>query len=120
MESRTDEQKANLFADRLLKTFTDDCNPRFDVKNKEKIDKYFDTDQIENDYSQSAKNTKLFTRKDIDKAIKDMNSKTSIDMAGHSNKMLKNLTNSAQNMILDLFNECLKKIRFQKNGEPQI
>ena len=30
-------------------------------------------------------------------------------MAGHSNKMLKNLTNCAQNMILDLFDECLKK-----------
>ena len=108
-EITSDLDKANVFADRLEKVFSNENNPRFDDRAKQKIDDYFDSKLFEKEYKGDEKNIKLVTEKELKNAIKNLNKKVSLDAANISNKILRRMSAKAQTIILKLFNLCLEK-----------
>ena len=110
VEVTTDSGKAELFSDRLYKTFNEDSstNHRYDSNWKTQVDKFFETNQIEKEYSDEQKIAfKKITAKEFECAVNRINNKTSTDMFGISNQLLKNTSNVMRVRIINLFNRCL-------------
>ena len=109
-EYSTNREKADLFAENLEKKFNSETNPNFNEFNFKKVEEFSKT-PLENKFSQSERIVKEFTYADLVKALKEMNSKTSNDPFGMSNKMLKHTSNITKEKILKLFNQCLHQRR---------
>ena len=88
----TDEEKANLFSEKLTLTFSENDTEDFDSEFKEKVDNYINEKKYEDEYSD--KTIKLFNLKELNKAIKDLNNKKSTDESGMSNYLIKTLIES--------------------------
>jgi hypothetical protein len=73
---------------------------------------------MEKDYVDKTK--KLFTKREFQRALIRINNKTSLDMFGISNKILKKITNVAKEMILELFNKCLSNEYIPKAWRSSI
>jgi len=101
-----DGEKAELFANRLKVIFSDENQERFDKETKKKVDEFHEQNKIEDIYTQSEKRPKLFTMRDLCRALKALNNKTSTDHEGISNKLLKNLSYIAKEKLLTVFNLC--------------
>ena len=101
----TDEEKETVFGDKLYNTFSEDTNPRFNEQRRSMINEYFENNTIEREYND--KQTKLFTKRDLKRAIARINSKTSVDVFDISNKILKHVTDTCKERILVLFNRSL-------------
>ena len=103
----TDEEKANLFSEKLTLTFSENDTEDFDSEFKEKLDNYINEKKYEDEYSD--KTIKLFNLKELNKAIKDLNNKKSTDESGMSNYLIKKLPEEYKDNLLQLFNKCLSK-----------
>ena len=55
VEFWTYKEKANLFAEKLFKTFFDDNNTKCDAAHEAKVDEYFESDQMERETKLSRK-----------------------------------------------------------------
>ena len=95
-----------MFANRLKVIFSDENQERFDKETKKKVDEFHEQNKIEDIYTQSEKRPKLFTMRDLCRALKALNNKTSTDHEGISNKLLKNLSYIAKEKLLTVFNLC--------------
>ena len=94
---------AESFARNLESKFKKDDNPRFNNKHKNEVE-----DFLRNKNSNGRTHfIKEFTMMELVHAIKNMNSKTSIDPSGISNKMLKYSGPILKERLLELFNQCL-------------
>lgn len=102
---KTDEEKATVFSNKLFNTFNEDINPRFCVAKKNTVNEYFDNNSIENDYTN--KQATLFSPRDLKRALARINNKTSVDLFGVSNKILKHVSDKCKEKVLLLFNNCL-------------
>ena len=56
-------------------------------------------------FSKDEKKSKPFNKRDLEKGFKNLNSKSSPDQCGISNKILKNLSDLTKDFLLTLFNE---------------
>jgi hypothetical protein len=106
-EANSDEEKAEVFCERLKTVFNENENERFDGEFKKKVDRFFDDDGIESSYTTIEKNIKPFSAKELDCAINRINNKTSVDSYGISNKILRKVSSIMKDKILKLFNNCL-------------
>ncbi len=63
---------------------------------------------------------KEFTYQELTNAIKNMNSKTSVDPMGMTNKCLKKAGPVAKERILSLFNDCLREHKVPKEWKHSV
>jgi exonuclease III len=108
-EIKDDGEKANLFASRLKNIFSNGNENHYDNSFKSKVDDYFDRKGYESEYTIEQKEIKLVSLAELECALKDLNSKSSLDEAMISNKILKNIKSENFEIFLKLFNECLKQ-----------
>ena len=116
----SDTEKADVFAESLEKKFKDDNNSRFNENMKQDIESFIASGGCENSYLPNEKKVKDFEQWDLDKAFKALNSKTSIDPNGLSNKLLKNTGPLVRDRILTLFNWCLKEGRIPISWKKSV
>ena len=104
----TNEDKAAAFGEKLKDTFSDTHNEKYNNEFKKKVED-FKKVGIDASYTQEEKIVKKFEIKDLEYALKHLNTKTSIDQDGLSNRILKNIGKSriAMEKILEFFNFCL-------------
>jgi hypothetical protein len=103
------KEKANVFADNLEKKFRHDENSHFKEEKKLEIEQFLTKENFESLYSASQKRVVEFSMEEISRAIKEMNSKTSTDPFGMSNKMIKHSSYLMKVRLLEIFNSCLTK-----------
>ncbi len=106
---KDDEEKANLFATRLETIFSNGNEKHYDNIFKSKVDHYFDREEYEKEYTLDQKETKLVSMVELECAVKNLNTKNSLDEAMISNKILRNIKSENFEILLKLFNECLKR-----------
>jgi hypothetical protein len=104
------EEIANIFADDLEKKFKSDANPSYDDTHKSNLENFLNGPSFESSFSTSEKILPVFNLTELNKNLEAMNSKTSSDPMGLSNKIVKSVKNSLtkKNCLLELFNKCLK------------
>jgi hypothetical protein len=102
-----DKEKAEAFAAELEKKFTLDSNENFNDQTKILIENFIETGSLASSYSHTAKRAIPFDYREFSNAISDLNSKTSLDPYGLTNKMLKHLGYVAKLRIMEFFNRCL-------------
>ena len=103
------EGKANMFAKDLEKKFKSENNPNFNQEHKSNVEDFIRNGGIETNFTPTQKTVPEFTLGELNTALKEMNSKTSIDPLGMSNKLIK-MTRSGnyiKGKVLELFNRCL-------------
>ena len=101
--------KANIFADNLEKKFKNETNEFYNENHKNDIESFIASGGAENSFEKHEKHVKEFDMMELDRAFGSMNSKTSLDPNGLSNKLLKNTGPLVRDRILTLFNWCLKE-----------
>jgi hypothetical protein len=97
-------EKATLFADSLEKKFKLYANPLFNDEKKRQIDEFL-KNILEDKFENHQQIVKEFTMIELINSIKNMNSKTSLDPFGLSNKMFKFSSQIAKEKILAIFNQ---------------
>ena len=92
-EYSTNDEKARVFGERMAETLNEqpEARAKFDQKHYDFINDYVSNKRYEEEYSESDKEIKLVKPVDVRKALSRLNSKTSTDQQGISNKLLKNL-----------------------------
>jgi len=85
-----------------------DQNPNFDDKFKEKVERFFKKDGLEKNYKKNEKKSRLFSKKEVKTAIRQLKSKNSLDNAGTSNRMLKHLPQSGIELFRKLVYKCVE------------
>jgi hypothetical protein len=118
-EYKESMEKATLFADSLEKKFKLDANPLFNDEKKRQIDDFL-KNKFEDKFENHQKIVKEFTMIELINSIKNMNSKTSLDPFGLSNKMFKFSSQIAKEKILALFNQCLREKRVPDNWKTSV
>ena len=101
----SDEDKANLFANKYKKVFSDTNNPEFDNNFKNTVEDFIQSKEYENMYSD--KSIKFFSPKELDEVIKNIIDKKSLDSENICNAMIKNLSEDFKLKLLKLINHCL-------------
>jgi len=104
-EFTTEEEKANWFADKYKKVFSDDENANFDSNFKREIEEYIKNREYEDICKD--KTIKFFSPTDLNKVIKEISNKKSLDQENISNFMVKNLSEKFKLNLLKMFNHCL-------------
>ena len=104
-EYTTNEEKAKLFEEKMIKVFNEANENSFDKDLKEKIDRRVESKDYEKEYTN--KDVKFVTMGELEKQIRKMNNKTSIDEFGLSNMILKNMPYLAKEFFLTIINKCL-------------
>ena len=99
--------KANIFAKNLEDKFRLESNVLYNSDKKIEIESFFDSGDFDKKYNKYEKKVKEFNLWEIDQAIKVMNTKTSRDPMGLSNRILKNTGPLVRDRLLTLFNWCL-------------
>ena len=97
--------------DDLETKFTLEDNSKYDNTHKDMVNDFFNNDSIEKNFSRYQKTVKEFNMQELTNAIRYMNSKTSLDPMGLSNRMIKHSGEIAKERILELFNKCLREHR---------
>jgi hypothetical protein len=105
----TDKEKADAFAQKLEKTFSNDDLNNFDQATKIEINKFFEDNVLETMFTN--KSAPPITTRELLKCIKNSNSKTSLDVDNISNRMLKHLPVEMINKLVVLFNKCLTELK---------
>jgi hypothetical protein len=101
----TDEEKAMAFSKKLSKTFNETTSKRFDENFNAQIDNYIESKEFMNEYAD--KKYYPITVKELDKKLKKIASKPSLDSDLISNAILKRLHKEARMDMLNLFNSTL-------------
>ena len=105
VDFKSDEEKANIFAEKLANTFNETNPTDFDNEFKQNVDQIICEKQYEANYQD--KQTVLITLLDLTKAIKNLNNSKSTDTTGLSNFIIKKLPINSRLALLNLFNQCL-------------
>jgi len=113
------KEQANIFAVNLEKKFSHEDNRHFCENNKNKVEEFL-RNEFETHFTHSQKTVKEFTMDELVKSINIMNSKTSIDPYGLSNKMFKFIGYSYKMRLLSLFNKCLNEKVVPKGWKHSI
>ena len=96
MDLCSDEEKACAFASKLFNTFNDNTSSAsddtFDQVHKKYIEEQNEADNWRKD--PNIKNTSPITLKELQKALKALNQKVTMDATGVNNKLLKRIPNS--------------------------
>jgi hypothetical protein len=114
------EEKANVFADSLEKKFSNDENSHFKEGKKIEIEEFLMKENFESLYSTSQKRVMEFSMEELTRAIKEMNSKTSTDPFGMSNKMIKHSSCLMKERLLEIFNRCLNEKKVPQNWKHSV
>jgi hypothetical protein len=114
------EDKANLFASNLENKFKTDMNDKFSTSNKKKVEDFFQERDFESRFTASQKLVNHFSMQELLKALKEMNSKTSLDPYGLTNKMLNYTGEITRLRILEFFNDCLDQRKVPKNWKFSV
>ena len=120
VELNSDKEKAEAFAERLGFIFSENEDVKFDKKHKEKIDKFIKSKKYETIFNENQKMVKHFTKKELEKAIKNLNNKGSPDQCRISNKILKNLSSQTKEHIRILFNQCLDELTLPAKWKTSV
>jgi exonuclease III len=121
IEINSDKDKAKIFAETLEKKFSDTGDPNFDENHKRKIDDFINSGEFESNYSREQKRVpEFFTYYELQKELKNMNSKTSLDHLGITNKMIKHSSDKMKSCLLELFNDCLAKYKLPKDWKTSM
>jgi hypothetical protein len=100
----TDEEKANIFRAKLATKFHE--NEEY-YEQKKHVENSIDN--IESFYANSDKSIRFITVTEIKMSIKKLNSKTSSDTLGISNRLIHKLPQNFIQFLSILFNKCLKE-----------
>jgi len=100
-----DEEKANCFAENYKGVFSNEENPNFDSCFKKEIEEYVINKKYERGYAD--KTVKIFTQMELNKVIKEISNKKSLDHEKICNLMIKNFSWKFKMTLLKLFNHCL-------------
>jgi hypothetical protein len=103
-ELKTDEEKANLFAERLKNTFCDSNHVRFDEKFRKKVKKEVSEARFEDSVDSSVE---YFSINELILVIKLINNKCSPGKDKINNLFLKNASLEFKKLILKLFNQTI-------------
>ncbi len=104
-EYNTDEEKANLFADKLKSTFNETDTLDFDMMHRDRINEIINNKLFEDNYEN--KEVIPITIVELTQAIKKLNNSKSTDTTGFSNFIIKKLPMNSRQGLLNLFNKCL-------------
>ena len=104
VEYDEDQEKCQLFADNLEKTFSNEYNSKFNQEVHSSINQFLET-PLELIYKD--KKIPEFSMKELNKQLKRLNKKTSTDQDRISNRILKEIPESFKKKLLTLFNNCL-------------
>jgi hypothetical protein len=109
IEFEDDESKAKIFADRMTRTFNEskESIDNFDAEFKAKVEEYISKEEYLPSYPD--KQVTKFKMKDLKRALKHMNSKTSYDAFGISNLLIKKMPQIFKHLLLEVFNKCLSE-----------
>ena len=113
---------ADAFADNLETKFRSDDNERYHNEHKVNIENYLENN-FESSYTQAQKSVPEFTMKELETALKGMNTKRSLDPLGLSNNILKTVIGGSKKIkteILCLFNKCLKESQVPQNWKTSV
>jgi exonuclease III len=101
---KTDQQKADVFANHLGSIFSNTNDPRFNDHFKQQIE-----EEVSNfNFNNYDFNNHLITINEINTELHRLNNKTTIDPQGISNRLLKNTSTEFRARLLILFNSCLR------------
>jgi len=114
----SDKDKAEAFAKRLESIFTDDNHSHYDNAHKIDIENFFNENMMETMFTD--KSVPLISSRELENCIKNANSKTSSDVDGISNRMLKHLPESMKAKLLLLFNKCLTEMKVPAEWKQAI
>ena len=114
----SNEEKANIFAKRLSKTFSDESSPNFDLNFKNIVDNYIITKEFHNEYLD--KSTVAFNLEELNTVIKNLNNKSSADQVNLSNRLIKNLPFSTRLILLNFYNRCLVENSIPKEWKSAV
>ena len=115
-EITSDQGKAEIFADKLTKTFNENKIDHFDEVYKKQVEEELNNYLKEN--SNTAK--KYFKMDELQHAIKKLNNKTSMDKFGHSNLLIKNISEKMKGKILMIFNNILEEGKIPKEWKSSV
>lgn len=90
IEYNTKEDKAKIFAEKLINTFNEPLSNDFDNEFKTKIGKYIEKKEFEKE--NNSKKIEKFTLKELNKEISKLNNKKTIDSLGLNNVIIKAFT----------------------------
>jgi hypothetical protein len=102
----TDQQKAELFAERLSITFSESNNPNYNDIFKQQINNSINNNRYKN-LSNDHQTAPKITLEELQKAIEKLSNKESSDSYDISNKMIKQISQKAITKLLELFNRLL-------------
>ena len=112
----SDGEKANLFAELLQKTFSEEDNNKFDSKFKKSVeDKYTNLNKNAHNHVIS-----LILKQELDDAIKNLKNKTSSGIDYVSNLLIKKLPANFKVLLLNLFNKTLIESKIPANWKKSI
>ncbi len=101
----TDKEKANCFAEKYKRVFSDEDNPNFDSSFKNEIEELMTNKEYKKSYTD--KTVKFFSKMELDKVIKEISNKKSLDHEAICNQMIRNFSVNFKITLLQLFNHCL-------------
>ena len=78
-------QKAEVFAQNLEKKFSNENSPNFDSNHHHTVESIIKTRLLERDFNNKQKEATPFTIGELNKALMQSNSKTSLDPVGVNN-----------------------------------
>jgi hypothetical protein len=104
-EATSSEEKANVFAEKLIEVFSESTTNSFNNDHKNRI--LYELAQEKARKESKALEFRKFTLTELEVEIKRLNNKTSHDQQKISNRMLKHLPQSTKLWLLYLFNMCV-------------
>ena len=114
------KDRANVFPDSLEKKFQNEKNFHFKEEKKIEIEEFLSQENFKSLFTVAQKRVVEFSMEELVRAIKEMNSKTSTDPFGMSNKMFKHSSFLMKERLLALFNNCLKKKEVPKKWKHSV
>ena len=113
----SEEDKANLFAENLKRTFSDQNDPRFDEKFKLRVENYV----VNHDFDKHQYNNKeCFTLKDLNIIIRNLKNHSAPGQDKIHNQMIKNSHAGFRRIILHLINLTVKKSQLPSEWKSSI
>jgi exonuclease III len=107
IEIKDSKMITKIFADRLEGVFHNETNSNFNEIKRKEVEDFVNHEKYNSQYMDSEKSDVPIGMNDLSRALKSLNTKTSIDQDGIANRMLKHVTFIGKEKILFLFNRCL-------------
>jgi hypothetical protein len=112
-----DKDKANIFAELLKITFSDENDEKFDAKFKDRVEKVVD----QHDYTRhNYTNRDCFKLKDLNQIIRTLKLHSAPGQDCVHNQMLKNSTPDFQRILLSLINLTVKQSKLPNDWKSSI